>query len=607
MRPPRIDHESLATEVRRAQAGELDAFHGLVVRFQDMAVGYAFSLLGDYHLAEDAAQEAFLDAFRKLPTLRHPEAFVGWLRTVVFKHCDRLRRCRPVTESLVEDERLMADDNGPVVAAEQTETACLVGRAIDSLPSGQREVVSLYYIGQRSGRQVATFLDLPLTTVKKRLHDAKPKLRRSMSGMAKQFLESNRPSRDARFADRVLRLASPDPSEDAAAIYNLFEAEDHPARDQWRAGRLADSHADWGLSRIAFARNGDAGEELVAALNAYDLTMRIGDTQVRAAGINGDVVHPDIAGQRGEILEQAAAAAVGAMREAGYDLAVAFDDDVLWLRHGFTRGWRALFWRVAMADLPAGAVPELESIDAMHRDDLAAAYNATHCELTGTVRRPTYRQNKHPGLFKLYRWNAGGDTIGYVSVDPEPSNGCLWVDEVAGDAGECLTVLRSIASNLGCDELLFDRPHYRSAVGVMLRQLSSCRLATGTRLGKARWYLIRIVDLKSTMTRLASTLRRRLLASELADWRGTVAIQVRDDDTDEGVTLTVQDSGVKVRSGTIGRNAIAGGQAIAQLLLGTEDPAEIVAVNGIALQGDAKRLLPVLFPPQHPQMENQAL
>lgn len=608
MQPSKIDHELLATEVTRAQAGELGAFHGLVVRFQDMAVGYAFSLLGDYHLAEDAAQEAFLDAFRKLPTLRHPEAFVSWLRTVVFKHCDRLRRCRPVTEPLaVEDGRLTADDMEPGRAAEQAETARLVGQAIGSLPPGQREVVSLYYIGQRSGRQVATFLDLPLTTVKKRLHDAKPKLRRSMSGMAKQFLESNRPSRDTQFADRVLRLASPDPSDDAAAIYNLFEAEDHPARDQWRAGRLADSHADWNVSRVAFAHDDEGVERLVAALNAYDLTMRIGTAEVRAAGINGDVVHADLAGQRSEVLERAAAAAVETMRESGYDLAIAFDDDALWLRQGFTRGWRALTWRVATADLPPGAAPALERIDAVHHDDLAAAYNATHGELTGTVRRPTYRQNKHPGLFKVYRWNAGGDTTGYVSVDPESSNGCLWVDELAGDAGKCLRALRSIADGLGCEEMLFDRLHYKSPVGVRLRQMSSCRLATGTRLGKARWYLLKIVDLKSTMTKLAPMLHARLRASELSDWRGTLTIELRDDGTEEAVTLVVQDGGVKVRSGATGNNAIAGNQAIAQLLLGTEDPAEIVAVNGIALQGDAKRLLPVLFPPQHPQMENQAL
>ena len=114
--------------------------------------------------------------------------------------------------------------------------------------------MSLYYIGEQSGREVASFLDLPLSTVKKRLHDSKPKLslhdskpklRKRMSRMTKQYLKNNRPSRNAEFADRVLRVVAPNPTKDAPAIYSLFEAEDHPSRREWRAGRLSDSHADW--------------------------------------------------------------------------------------------------------------------------------------------------------------------------------------------------------------------------------------------------------------------------------------------------------------------------------------------------------------------------
>ncbi len=52
---------------------------------------------------------------------------------------------------------------------------------------------------------------------------------------------------------------------------------------------------------------------------------------------------------------------------------------------------------------------------------------------------------------------------------------------------------------------------------------------------------------------------------------------------------------------------IRGDQALAQLIVGSEAPAEIVAMRGIALSGDAAILLPVLFPAQYPQMENQAL
>lgn len=598
-------YASLAAEVRRAQAGEPEAFRNLVVRFQDMAVGYAFSLLGDYHLAEDAAQEAFLAAFRDVRQLCHPEAFVGWLRTVVFKHCDRVRRRQPVTEPLdANDARLVADSAEPADALAQLELARLVGQTIRSLPAHQREAVSLYYIGERSGRQVATFLDLPLTTVKKRLHDAKPALRRKMRDMARQFLEDHRPSRDASFADRVLRLAAPERDKDAPAIYSLFEAEDHPARDQWRAGRLADSHADWGVSRIALAGDGDV-EQPLAALLAYGLTMRVGAAEVTVAGINGDVLHPDAAEQRDDILGRAATASVDAMRDAGYDLAVAFDDESFWLRHGFALGWRALAWRVSVADLPTGPVPNLEHVEACHRDDLAAVCNATHAGLTGTARRPTYRRNKHPGLFRTLCW--GDPASGYVSVDPEGDGDCLWADEVAGDAGTCLAVLRSVAETRECSELFFDRLHYKSPVGVRLRQMASCRLATGTRLGRARWYVVRIVNLESVMTKLAPVFRRRLLDSELADWRGRLSIRLHEGDTSQAVTLRVRDGGIAVQDGPVGPNTICGGQAIVQLLLGVEDAVEVVAANGIELQGEAARLLPVLFPPQHPQMENQAL
>ena len=61
------------------------------------------------------------------------------------------------------------------------------------------------------------------------------------------------------------------------------------------------------------------------------------------------------------------------------------------------------------------------------------------------------------------------------------------MDEVAGEADTCLAVLRAIAEAEQCTELYFDRLHYKSAVGVRLRQTGSCRLFTGTKSAKARW------------------------------------------------------------------------------------------------------------------------
>lgn len=600
---------TLSSDVRNAQAGQKEALRSLVLRFQDLAVGYAFSLLGDYHLAEDAAQEALVAMVRNIGQLREPAAFVRWLRTIVFKQCDRIRRRRrPENSELPLDEHLVDGHEPPDLAWSGDEVGRQVREAVAALPAAQREAVTLYYMSDMSGPEVAAFLGLPLTTIKKRLHDARSALRRRMTKMTRDYMNEHRPSRDAEFSDQVLRLAAPDENTDAPRIYSLFEAEDHPSRREWRGGRLSQSHADWETSRAAFVRV-DGAERLVGAVSVFDLAMRIGSAEIRTAGFNGEVLDADFA-DRKDVLEAAYVDAVGAMRDAGYDLAVTFDDESVWLENGFALGWRALEWRVASGDLPAKPIPDLEHLEAVHRDDLAAGFNDSHATLTGSVRRPTYRRNKHPGLFTVHAWkrgNGNGRATGYVSVDS--GDGTLWVDEVAGDPDVCLSVIRSIADASGCDETLFDRLHYKSAVGVKLRQMGSCRLATGTRLGKARWYVVRIVNLVSLLAKLAPVLHDRLMASSLADWRGSLTFVLEDTTGTERVTVDFGDDGATASEtpAAVADNAIVGGQAIAQLLLGCESADEVVAVNGIDVRGDAAKLLPILFPPQYPQMENQAL
>src|SRR5713101_8938653 len=85
---------SLESLVEKTRDDDDDAYETIVRRFQDMAVGYGYSMLRDFQLAEDAAQEAFLEAYRNLDKLREPLAFPGWFRRIVFKQCDRITRNR---------------------------------------------------------------------------------------------------------------------------------------------------------------------------------------------------------------------------------------------------------------------------------------------------------------------------------------------------------------------------------------------------------------------------------------------------------------------------------------------------------------------------------
>ncbi len=120
----------MTTLVCRAQAGDRTAYDRLVWRFQDRAVGYGYSFLGDFHAAQDAAQEAFLLVFHDLPTLREPAAFPGWLRKIVFKCCDRMtRRKRPSVAPLDAAREIAgprhADPAEALEAAERGRRRCM--------------------------------------------------------------------------------------------------------------------------------------------------------------------------------------------------------------------------------------------------------------------------------------------------------------------------------------------------------------------------------------------------------------------------------------------------------------------------------------------------
>lgn len=196
--------QELTALILRAQTGDISAYDHLVLRFQDMAVAYAYSVVGNVSDAEDAAQEAFIEAHRCLVNLQHPLAFSRWLRRIVWKHCDRISRRQqpPVIETETVKEEVDVS-NGPALALEQRERAEQVRRAISLLPETERVVVLLFYMGEHSQQQIAEFLEVPVTTVKRRLYTARQKLKARMIHSMQEEFNTQRPSRDSRFAERV--------------------------------------------------------------------------------------------------------------------------------------------------------------------------------------------------------------------------------------------------------------------------------------------------------------------------------------------------------------------------------------------------------------------
>lgn len=185
--------EELVALINRAQVGDAEAYGVLVSRFQDMAYGYAYAILNDFHLAQDAAQEAFIEAYQCLPSLREEFAFPAWLKRIVHKHCDRLmRRKRLATAPLEAVAEVASSQPGPAELAERRELAQRVQEAIRELPDQQRVVTTLFYINGYSHQDIAEFLEVPAKTVKSRLHASRTRLRERMIDMVEDELKSNK-------------------------------------------------------------------------------------------------------------------------------------------------------------------------------------------------------------------------------------------------------------------------------------------------------------------------------------------------------------------------------------------------------------------------------
>jgi len=180
------------------------AFCELVGMFQDMAYACAYAVLGDFYLAEDAAQEAFISAWQKISQLHQPEAFPGWFRRIVLTECNRLTRRKRLQTILFDDGvNVAAAHTDPQTAIERDELTKAVFKAIKKLPVNERMVVLLFYVKEHSQGDISAFLEVPLTTVAKRLYSARIRLRGILMDRFKTDLTAHCPSRNETFAEKV--------------------------------------------------------------------------------------------------------------------------------------------------------------------------------------------------------------------------------------------------------------------------------------------------------------------------------------------------------------------------------------------------------------------
>jgi RNA polymerase sigma factor (sigma-70 family) len=190
----------LTSLVSASQQGDLKAYTKLIRQTQHLALGYALSLLDDHARAQDVVQDAYLTAFKRLPTLQKPTSFPAWLRSIVYFGCQRVFRSRRSLWLPLEDLLQTTDPekDAPQLLHRQQEQESL-WKALKALPRQQRTVLTLYYLEEHSQQEVADFLEMSVTQVNNALYQARQRLKRRLQAM--EMFEEHRLTPD--FADTI--------------------------------------------------------------------------------------------------------------------------------------------------------------------------------------------------------------------------------------------------------------------------------------------------------------------------------------------------------------------------------------------------------------------
>ena len=180
--PPTDEVRAIAA----CQRGERDAYELIVRRYAARAVGVARSILRDAALAEDAAQEAFVRAFRAIRRFQINEPFYPWLYRILKNVClTKLKKRRRVEVSLDAENAppVPAPLNDPAARVSRKELRATIDAAMEQLSDAHREILHLSHFEELSYKEIAACLSIPIGTVMSRLWAARQALKRVLAPM----------------------------------------------------------------------------------------------------------------------------------------------------------------------------------------------------------------------------------------------------------------------------------------------------------------------------------------------------------------------------------------------------------------------------------------
>ena len=200
--------------IQKVLSGDDEAFTALVRKHQKSVHALAWRKVGDFHLAEEITQDAFLRAYKYLSTLKDPTQFSGWLYVITDRLCNNYLQNKKSDLKLLEDvpviemqkasyQRYMSEQNEKEAHAHRQE---LVRRLLAKLPESERTVMTLYYLGEMTAKEIGNFLGVSVNTITSRLSRARERLRQDEELLVRELLGSVQLSDS--LTDRIARKVS---------------------------------------------------------------------------------------------------------------------------------------------------------------------------------------------------------------------------------------------------------------------------------------------------------------------------------------------------------------------------------------------------------------
>ena len=179
-------------------SGDDTAFDILVEKYQKSVHALAWRKIGDFHYAEEITQDTFLRAYQNLSTLRNPNQFLGWLYVIASRLClNWLRKQKPAMQlQSLEDTPVeeVAKSAYARYVLERRETEAtehrfeIVKKLLEKLPESERTVMTLYYLGEMTTKEISKFLGVSAETIRTRLHRARKRLREAEELLIQEVL-----------------------------------------------------------------------------------------------------------------------------------------------------------------------------------------------------------------------------------------------------------------------------------------------------------------------------------------------------------------------------------------------------------------------------------